>query len=134
VQAGERAVLIGLQTFGEGLDLPGRECEWVFLPKLPFLTPDDPVAQARAEWLEGQGRNPFLEIVVPATGVRLNQWAGRGIRSEADRATIVCYDARLTGTAFGRQLLAGLPPFSRWRRPPGQRELLSVTGSAASPR
>ncbi|MBN8505264.1 MAG: ATP-dependent DNA helicase DinG [Burkholderiales bacterium] len=120
VAAGERAVLVGLQSFGEGLDLPGRECEWVFLPKLPFLMPADPVMEARAEWLQAQGRNPFLEIVVPATGVRLNQWAGRGIRSETDRATIVCYDGRLSQTAFGRQLLAGLPPFSRWLRKPGQ--------------
>jgi ATP-dependent DNA helicase DinG len=101
------------------MDLPGQQCEWVFLAKLPFLTPDDPVAAARAEWLEGQGRNPFLELVVPATGVRLNQWAGRGIRSEADQATIVCYDARLTQTAFGRQLLAGLPPFQRLLRRSG---------------
>jgi len=119
VAAGERAVLFGLQSFGEGMDLPGQQCEWVFLAKLPFMTPDDPVAAARAEWLEGQGRNPFLELVVPATGVRLNQWAGRGIRSEADQATIVCYDARLTQTAFGRQLLAGLPPFQRLLRRSG---------------
>lgn len=122
VRAGERAVLIGLQSFGEGMDLPGQECEWVFMPKLPFLTPDDPVAEARAEWLEARGRNPFVELVVPATGVRLNQWAGRGIRSESDRATIVCYDPRLIQTAFGRQLLGGLPPFSKaWRRA-GERE------------
>lgn len=126
VAAGERAVLVGLQSFGEGLDLPGRECEWVFLPKLPFLMPADPVMEARAEWLQAQGRNPFLEIVVPATGVRLNQWAGRGIRSESDRASIVCYDGRLTQTAFGRQLLAGLPPFSRWLRRPGQAEAVPL--------
>jgi ATP-dependent DNA helicase DinG len=80
------------------------------------LTPDDPVAQARAQWLSTQGRNPFAELVVPATGVRLNQWVGRGIRTETDRATIVCYDPRLTQTSFGRQLLAGLPPFRKsWR-------------------
>jgi ATP-dependent DNA helicase DinG len=122
VVGGGRSVLFGLQSFGEGMDLPGQQCEWVFLPKLPFMTPDDPVAAARAEWLEAQGRNPFLELVVPATGVRLNQWAGRGIRSESDRATIVCYDARLTQTAFGRQLLAGLPPFKRMVRRSGATE------------
>jgi ATP-dependent DNA helicase DinG len=71
------------------------------------------VAEARAEWLQAQGRSPFNELVVPATGVRLNQWAGRGIRSETDHATLVCYDGRLSGTPFGRQLLAGLPGFRR---------------------
>ncbi len=126
VASGERSVLVGLQSFGEGMDLPGQECEWVFLPKLPFMTPDDPVAAARAEWLEGQGRNPFLELVVPATGVRLNQWAGRGIRSESDRATIVCYDGRLSQTAFGRQLLAGLPPFTRQLRRSGATEPVAL--------
>lgn len=126
VRDGERALLIGLQSFGEGLDLPGRECEWVFLPKLPFMTPDDPVAEARAEWLTARGRNPFAELVVPATGVRLNQWAGRGIRSESDRATIVCYDPRLTQTAFGRQLLAGLPPFTKLHRRAGQSAVTAI--------
>lgn len=126
VRNGEQAILIGLQSFGEGLDLPGRECEWVFLPKLPFMTPDDPVAEARAEWLEARGRNPFVELVVPATGVRLNQWAGRGIRSESDRATIVCYDPRLMQTGFGRQLLAGLPPFTKLHRRAGQSAVTAI--------
>lgn len=113
VAAGRRSVLVGLQSFGEGLDLPGELCEWVLMPKLPFGSPSDPVSEARSEWLTAQGRNSFLELTVPATGVTLNQWAGRGIRSEADRATIVCYDPRLAATPFGRQLLAGLPPFSK---------------------
>ncbi|MBB5202973.1 ATP-dependent DNA helicase DinG [Inhella inkyongensis] len=113
VDRGERSILIGLQSFGEGLDLPGRQCEWVFMPKLPFMTPDDPVQEARAEWLDGKGRSSFTELVVPATGVRLNQWTGRGIRSETDHAHIVCYDPRLAMTPFGKQLLAGLPGFAK---------------------
>ena len=116
---GERSILVGLQSFGEGLDLPGELCEWVFVPKLPFASPDDPVAEARAEWLQAQGRSPFVESVVPATAVRLAQWLGRGIRSETDHATLVCYDGRLSGTAFGRQMLAGLPPFTKVERRDG---------------
>jgi len=119
VERGERSILVGLQSFGEGLDLPGQQCEWVFMPKLPFLTPDDPVQEARAEWLEAKGRSSFNELVVPATGVRLNQWAGRGIRSEQDHAHIVCYDGRLASTPFGRQLLAGLPGFTKKLRRDG---------------
>jgi len=119
VARGERSILVGLQSFGEGLDLPGELCEWVFVPKLPFASPDDPVAEARAEWLQAQGRSPFVESVVPATAVRLAQWLGRGIRSETDHATLVCYDGRLSGTAFGRQMLAGLPPFTKVERRDG---------------
>lgn len=119
VDRGERSILVGLQSFGEGLDLPGQQCEWVFMPKLPFMTPDDPVQEARAEWLERKGRSSFVEAVVPATGVRLNQWTGRGIRSETDHAHIVCYDPRLATTPFGRQLVAGLPGFTKLLRKNG---------------
>ncbi|WP_157991521.1 ATP-dependent DNA helicase DinG [Caldimonas tepidiphila] len=126
VKAGRRSVLVGLQSFGEGLDLPGELCEWVLMPKVPFSSPSDPVSEARTEWLEAKGRNSFLEVVVPATGVTLNQWAGRGIRSERDRATIVCYDPRLATTTFGRQLLGGLPAFSKLHRKGGREQPLEL--------
>lgn len=128
VARGQRSVLVGLQSFGEGLDLPGTQCEWVLMPKVPFANPSDPVSEARSEWLEAKGRNSFVELTVPATGVRLNQWAGRGIRSEQDRATLVCYDPRLATTPFGRQLLAGLPPFSKRLRRGGKETNLEDSG------
>ncbi|WP_334133945.1 ATP-dependent DNA helicase DinG [Tepidimonas sp.] len=113
VRAGEPSILFGLQSFGEGLDLPGDLCADLFITKLPFAPPDDPVGEARAEWLRAQGRDPFLELVVPATAIRLLQWVGRAIRTEDDHARIVCYDPRLTATGYGRLLLQGLPPFTR---------------------
>jgi ATP-dependent DNA helicase DinG len=116
VAAGEPSILFGLQSFGEGLDLPGALCEWVFITKLPFASPDDPVGQARAEWLRAQGRDPFVELVVPATGARLLQWTGRALRTEADEAVVVCYDARLLRQAYGRRMLQGLPPYRLQRR------------------
>ena len=111
VEAGGASVIFGMQSFGEGLDLPGRLCESVFIAKLPFASPDDPVGEARAEWLRSVGRDPFSELVVPATAVRLAQWAGRAIRLETDRAFIYCYDRRLVTTSYGRRLLDGLPAF-----------------------
>lgn len=113
VGAGQPSILFGLQSFGEGLDLPGALCADLFITKLPFAPPDDPVGEARAEWLRASGRDPFLELVVPATALRLQQWVGRALRSEDDRARIVCYDPRLTATGYGRMMLAGLPPFAR---------------------
>ena len=100
-----------------GLDLPGRLCESVFITKLPFAPPDDPVGEARAEWLRAVGRDPFSELVVPATAMRLAQWAGRAIRTEEDQAHVYCYDKRLTRTSYGQRLLNGLPPFTLVRRP-----------------
>ncbi|OSZ76535.1 ATP-dependent DNA helicase DinG [Hydrogenophaga sp. IBVHS1] len=120
VQAGGASILFGLQSFGEGLDLPGELCEWVFITKLPFASPSDPVGQARADWLKGQGRDPFSELVVPATGARLLQWTGRALRSETDEAVVVCYDARLLRQSYGRRMLKGLPPYRlQQRRPDG---------------
>ena len=116
VQAGEASVIFGMQSFGEGLDLPGELCESVFIAKLPFAPPDDPVGEARAEWLRAVGRDPFSELVVPATAIRLAQWAGRAIRTEEDQAHVYCYDKRLTRTSYGQRLLKGLPPFTLERR------------------
>ncbi|MDB5929340.1 MAG: ATP-dependent helicase DinG [Polaromonas sp.] len=116
VEAGGASVIFGMQSFGEGLDLPGQLCETVFIAKLPFAPPDDPVGEARAEWLRSVGRDPFSELVVPATAIRLAQWAGRAIRTETDRAFVYCYDRRLVNTSYGRRLLEGLPPFLQQRR------------------
>lgn len=116
VEAAQASVIFGMQSFGEGLDLPGSLCETVFIAKLPFASPSDPVEQARAEWLRAQGRDPFAELVVPATGIRLLQWTGRAIRTEEDRAQVVCYDKRLLNMGFGRRMLQGLPPYALLRR------------------
>lgn len=117
VEMGEPSIIFGMQSFGEGLDLPGALCESLFITKLPFAPPDDPVGEARAEWLRSSGRNPFNELVVPATAIRLAQWVGRAIRAEEDQAHVYCYDRRLVNTSYGQQLLKGLPPFALQRRP-----------------
>ncbi|MEQ6438240.1 ATP-dependent DNA helicase DinG [Comamonas sp. w2-DMI] len=116
VALGEPSIIFGMQSFGEGLDLPGALCESLFITKLPFAPPDDPVGEARAEWLRSSGRNPFNELVVPATAIRLAQWVGRAIRTEEDRAHVYCYDRRLVATSYGQQLIKGLPPFTLQRQ------------------
>jgi ATP-dependent DNA helicase DinG len=120
VESGQPSVIFGMQSFGEGLDLPGQLCETVFITKLPFASPSDPVEEARSEWLKREGRDPFSELVVPATGIRLLQWTGRAIRTEDDQARVVCYDKRLLSMAFGRRMLQGLPPYAVLRRVRGQ--------------
>jgi ATP-dependent DNA helicase DinG len=119
IEAGSPSVIFGMQSFGEGLDLPGKLCETVFITKLPFSPPSDPVEEARSEWLRSVGRDPFTELVVPATGIKLLQWTGRAIRTEDDHATVICYDRRLLKTTFGRRMLQGLPPYAVSRRVAG---------------
>jgi ATP-dependent DNA helicase DinG len=116
VEAGFASVIFGMQSFGEGLDLPGALCETVFITKLPFAPPSEPVDEARAEWLRSVGRDPFNELVIPATGIKLLQWTGRAIRTEEDRARVICYDKRLLQQSYGRRMLAGLPPYRLEKR------------------
>jgi len=119
VEAGFPSVIFGMQSFGEGLDLPGPLCETVFITKLPFAPPSEPVDEARAEWLRSVGRDPFNELVIPATGIKLLQWTGRAIRTEDDHAAVICYDKRLVLQSYGKRMLAGLPPYRLEQRKAG---------------
>lgn len=109
----QRSILFGMQSFGEGLDLPGKLCEIVIITKLPFAPPNSPIEEAKAEWLEKNMGNPFYEISVPAVALKLQQWVGRGIRTETDTAKIIVLDKRLKTKPYGKKLIAGLPPFKK---------------------
>ena len=113
IEKGQRSILFGMQSFGEGMDLPGQLCEVVVITKLPFAPPDSPVEEAKSEWLEKNQGNPFYEISVPAVALKLQQWVGRGIRTETDTAKIIVLDKRLKTKPYGKKLIAGLPPFKR---------------------
>jgi ATP-dependent DNA helicase DinG len=119
VESGLPSVIFGMQSFGEGLDLPGKLCDTVFITKLPFAPPSEPVDEARAEWLRSVGRDPFNELVIPATGIKLLQWTGRAIRTEDDHAAVICYDKRLVLQSYGKRMLAGLPPYRLEQRRAG---------------
>ena len=113
VDAGGGSMILGLDSFGEGVDLPGSYCTHVVIARLPFSVPTSPVEEAMSEWLEANGRNPFMEISVPATSTKLIQRVGRLIRSESDCGKVSILDNRVLTKRYGRDLLAALPPFSR---------------------
>lgn len=109
----ETSVIFGLASFAEGVDLPGRYCEHVLIAKLPFAVPDDPIEGTLAQWLEHQGRNPFMTLAVPEAALRLVQASGRLLRSETDRGRITLFDERIVNRRYGRAILDSLPPFTR---------------------
>jgi len=111
IDSGERSVLFGLQSFAEGVDLPREYCTHVVCAKLPFSVPDSPLEEARREWIESQGRSPFIEITVPETAVRLKQQLGRLIRTDEDHGTATILDRRLVSKRWGGLLMRGLPDF-----------------------
>jgi ATP-dependent DNA helicase DinG len=85
----------------------------VVIDKLPFPPPNDPLVEARSQRLELSGKSSFSDYSVPEAAVALKQGAGRLIRSETDQGVLVVCDPRLTGMAYGRRLLACLPPMRR---------------------
>ena len=113
IDAGEPSYLFGLASFAEGVDLPGDYCRHVILAKLPFAAPDDPVDEALSEWLQSQGRNPFMEIALPEASLRLVQACGRLIRHETDGGRITLLDRRIVTKRYGEALLDALPPYRR---------------------
>ncbi len=109
------AVLFGSQSFWEGVDVRGEALSLVVIDKLPFAPPDDPVLQARLEYMAKQGRNPFFDYQVPQAAISLKQGAGRLIRSETDRGVLMICDARLVEKPYGKRLWRSLPPMKRTR-------------------
>lgn len=109
------AVLLGSQSFWEGVDVQGEALSLVVIDKLPFAPPDDPLFAARLEHIARQGGNPFLEYQLPQAAISLKQGAGRLIRSETDRGVLMICDRRLTDKPYGRRILAALPPLRQTR-------------------
>ncbi|WP_420993852.1 ATP-dependent DNA helicase [Cupriavidus sp. 30B13] len=109
------AVLVGSQSFWEGVDVRGEALSLVIIDKLPFAPPDDPVLAARMEVLQKKGMSPFAAHQLPHAVITLKQGAGRLIRSETDRGVLVICDTRLVEKPYGRQIWQSLPPFKRTR-------------------
>ena len=106
---GRGCVLLGSQSFWEGIDMPGDALQCVVIDKLPFPPPNDPLVEARVKQLRDQGRNPFEDYFVAEAAVSLKQGAGRLIRTETDRGLLVVCDPRMRQMGYGRRLVAALP-------------------------
>ncbi len=120
------SVLLGTNSFWEGVDVQGTGLSCVVIDKLPFPTPGDPVVAARAEALKRQGRNPFQDYFLPEAVTALRQGAGRLIRGEDDRGVLAICDPRLVERPYGRLFLDSLPPMRRTRRLEVARRFLSA--------
>jgi DNA polymerase-3 subunit epsilon/ATP-dependent DNA helicase DinG len=100
-----RAVLLGTQSFWEGVDLPGDVLRCVVIARLPFSVPDDPLIQGRAERYD----DPFVEFQLPQAALRLRQGFGRLIRTKTDYGAVVLLDRRVVTKDYGEVLLGSLP-------------------------
>ena len=111
----EKAVLFGVNTFWQGVDIPGEALSCIIITKLPFAVPDDPVVEARMEQITKNGKNPFYEYQVPKAILLLRQGFGRLIRTRKDKGLVAILDPRIKTKGYGRLFLSSLPECREYR-------------------
>jgi len=118
------SVLLGTQSFWEGVDIAGESLSCLLITKLPFHVITDPLIKGRARYLRSQGLDPFRHYTLPEAVISFRQGFGRLIRTKTDKGVIVVTDRRLATKAYGRTFLASLPTRPRIFR---ERETLIQT-------
>jgi ATP-dependent DNA helicase DinG len=108
-RAAKGAVLFGVDTFWQGVDVQGEALSNVIITKLPFTPPDRPIVEARCEAISERGGQPFLEYSLPQAILKLKQGFGRLIRTRSDKGMVVILDPRMVTKQYGRRFLDGLP-------------------------
>jgi ATP-dependent DNA helicase DinG len=109
----ENAILLGTDSFWEGVDVPGRALRALILNKLPFKVPSEPITAARLERLAEEGLDGFMHYLLPHAALKLKQGFGRLIRSRQDTGIVVLLDSRVVTKRYGHLLLSGLPRADR---------------------
>jgi len=107
------AILLGTDSFWEGVDVPGPALRALLIAKLPFRVPTEPVTAARCEAIAAAGGDAFQDYLVPLAALKLKQGFGRLIRSRADVGVVVLLDPRVLRKRYGGALLEGLPDAHR---------------------
>jgi len=120
------SILLGTDSFWEGIDVVGEALELLLVAKLPFEVPSEPLVEARLEKLKAEGKDPFMYYTVPEAIIRLRQGIGRLIRSRTDHGAALICDSRLIHSRYGEAFLQSLPvPVKVFKTPEEMIECLS---------
>ncbi|MTH52138.1 ATP-dependent DNA helicase DinG [Bacillus mangrovi] len=105
----DKALLLGTNSFWEGIDLPGEELEAIIMVRLPFAPPDQPVNSAKTKRIEREGKNGFYDFSLPEAVLKYRQGFGRLIRSGRDRGVLMVMDRRILTARYGQSFLQAVP-------------------------
>ncbi|HNZ37512.1 MAG TPA: helicase C-terminal domain-containing protein, partial [Candidatus Marinimicrobia bacterium] len=105
----QNSVLLGTDSFWEGVDVVGPALEILVITKLPFPVPTEPIIEANVEKLKAEGQDPFNEYYVPESVLKFRQGVGRLIRSINDVGVVINLDSRIDKKAYGRYFKKSLP-------------------------
>lgn len=105
----DNGVLFGTDSFWTGVDVPGEALSNVIITRLPFAVPDHPLIEAKLEFIEANGSDPFTEYSLPEAILKLRQGVGRLIRTKTDEGIVVILDNRILSKAYGKAFLRALP-------------------------
>ncbi len=109
----DNPILLGTNSFWEGVDVKGDQLRCVIIDKLPFKSPNDPVYRKRIQQVNQKGGNAFFEVQIPEATISLRQGVGRLIRDVGDRGIVALCDNRLNTKSYGKGMLDSLPPMRR---------------------
>ncbi|MDR0539261.1 MAG: ATP-dependent DNA helicase DinG [Spirochaetaceae bacterium] len=109
----KESVLFATDSFWEGIDAPGDTLRLVIICRLPFISPSDPVLEARCEDLEREGQNSFMCLSVPEAVIKFRQGFGRLMRRSTDRGVVAVLDSRIIQKFYGKLFFDSLPPTKR---------------------